>query len=87
MVDVTVTTAGGTSATSSADQFGYTAVVTGISPAQGPATGGTQVTITGTSLTGATAVKFGSSAATILTNIPSTQIVVIARPAQRARWT
>jgi C1A family cysteine protease len=37
--------------------------VTGLSPNSGPAAGGTQVTITGTNLTGATAVKFGTIAA------------------------
>ena len=52
VVDVTVTTAGGTSAKSSADQFSYTPVVAGISPASGPATGGTTVTITGAGFTG-----------------------------------
>jgi hypothetical protein len=77
LVDVTVVTAGGTSAKSSADHFGYTAAITGISPAQGPATGGTQVTITGTNLAGATAVKFGNSTATIKSNTDG-QIVVIA---------
>jgi len=35
--------------------------VTGISPFNGPATGGTSVTITGTGLTGATAVKFAAT--------------------------
>ncbi|MGA2622142.1 MAG: Ig-like domain repeat protein, partial [Thermoguttaceae bacterium] len=39
-------------------------VVTGISPAQGSAAGGTPVTITGTNLTGATLVDFGSQPAT-----------------------
>ena len=62
-VDVTVTTAGGTSATSSADQFTYVAAptVTGVSPAAGPLAGGTAVTITGTGFTGATAVDFGTA--------------------------
>ena len=59
-MDVTVTTPGGTSATSSADQFTYMAV-TGISPAAGPLAGGTSVTITGTGFTGATAVDFGTA--------------------------
>ena len=42
-VDVTVTTPGGTSATSAADQFTYVAAptVTAVSPTSGPATGGT----------------------------------------------
>ncbi len=69
-VDVTVTTPNGTSATSPADQFTYTDVqpppsVTGISPATGPVGGGTSVTVTGTGLSGATAVDFGSSPGTI----------------------
>jgi C1A family cysteine protease len=36
--------------------------VTGLSPNSGPAAGGTQVTITGVNLTGATFVKFGTTA-------------------------
>ena len=65
-VDVTVTNADGTSATSSADQFSYAAqpTVTSISPTSGPAAGGTLVTITGNNFTGATAVRFGGTAAT-----------------------
>ena len=66
-VDVTVTTPGGTSATSAADHFTYLAAaaptVTAISPTSGPTAGGTSVTITGTGLIGATAVKFGATAA------------------------
>ena len=51
-VDVTVTTAGGTSPTSAADQFTYVAAptVTAIAPASGPTAGGTVVVITGTNL-------------------------------------
>ena len=66
-VDVTVTTPGGTSATSSADHFTYTAAptVTAVSPSAGPVTGGTSVTITGTNLTGQTAVDFGSTAGAV----------------------
>jgi len=75
-VDVTVTTAGGISATSAADQFTYVAApaVTSVSPASGPSTGGTTVTITGTGLSGATAVTFGATAATGFTVNSSTQI-------------
>ena len=67
-VNVQVTTAAGTSATSSADQFTYAnpPVVTGISPTHGPTTGGTIVTVTGTDLTAGT-VAFGSKAATAVT--------------------
>jgi alpha-tubulin suppressor-like RCC1 family protein len=63
-VDVTVTTAGGTSATSAADQFSYGPTIAKIEPAVGSAEGGTLVKITGANLTGTTAVKFGSTNAT-----------------------
>ncbi|MGA9622605.1 IPT/TIG domain-containing protein, partial [Methanoregula sp.] len=80
MVDVTVKTAAGTSATSSADQFIYAAppVVTGISPTSGPPAGGTSVTITGTGFTGATDVYFGTTdvPAAGFTSASATQIVV-----------
>ena len=74
VVDVTVTTPGGKSATSAADQFTYIAApaVTGLSPTSGPAAGGTLVTITGTSFTGATAVDFGTTAATNVTVVSNT---------------
>ena len=73
-VDVTVTTPGGTSATSPADQFTYVAAptVTGLSPTSGPAAGGTLVTITGTGFTGATAVDFGTTPATSFTVVSDT---------------
>ena len=90
VVDVTVTTAGGTSAALSADQFSYASVaddkkpqlpvVTGISPSQGPAAGGTPATITGANLTNATAVKFGTVAATSFTVSSATQIVATSPP-------
>jgi len=67
-VDVTVTTAGGTSATSLADKFTYAAAiaptVTGTSPTTGPAAGATTVYLTGSGFTGLTAVNFGSNLAT-----------------------
>ena len=50
--------------------------VTGISPASGPTTGGTSVTITGSNLDNATAVDFGTNAATIVSNT-STSITVL----------
>jgi hypothetical protein len=75
-VDVTVTTAGGTSGTSPADQFTYVAAptVTGVTPGSGPTAGGTSVTITGTNFNGLTAVKFGALAATGFTVNSPTQI-------------
>ena len=79
-----MTTAGGTSATSAADQFTYVAAptVTSLSPTSGPATGGTAVTITGTGFTGATAVTFGGTAATAFTVNSATSITATSpRPA------
>jgi uncharacterized repeat protein (TIGR03803 family) len=76
IVDVTVTIpGGGTSSTSSADQFTYFgAVVTGVSPNTGNVAGGTVVTITGTAFTEATAVDFGTINATSYTVNSDTQI-------------
>ena len=64
-VDVTVTSAGGTSPTSGADQFTFVGAptVSGISPNRGTVLGGSTVTITGTHLLGATAVRFGGTPA------------------------
>jgi len=77
IVDVTVTTANGTSATTAADQFTYLAAptVTAVSPNQGPLTGGGTLTITGTGFTNVTAVKFGKTAAVIQSST-ATQIIV-----------
>ena len=82
-VDVTVTTAGGVSIVSSADQFMFVAVpaVTGVSPASGPVAGGTTVTITGTGFTAATAVDFGSIAAdNMVIDAAGTQITATSPP-------
>jgi hypothetical protein len=75
-VDVIVTTPDGTSATGAADQFTYVSAptVTVVSPNSGPTAGGTGVTITGTNLTGATAVSFGAVAATNVTVVSGTSI-------------
>ncbi len=81
-VDVTVTTAGGTSAKSSADQFTYAVIpaptVTAVSPNSGTTAGGQTVTVTGTNLTGATAVDFGATAGTSVTvNSAGTSLTVV----------
>jgi hypothetical protein len=79
-VDVTVTTAGGTSATSASDQFTYVVppTVTGISPSSGSTAGGATVVITGTHLSGATAVVFGATPATGFTVNSATQVTATA---------
>ncbi len=52
--------------------------VTAVSPSQGPAAGGTAVTITGSGLTGATAVHFGAATATSFTVNSDTSITATA---------
>ncbi len=83
-VDVTVTTSGGTSPTSPADQFTYVSgpTVLSVSPNLGSTAGGYQIAISGTNLAGATAVYFGMSFATILGS-SATSLSVIA-PAHAA---
>ena len=75
-MNVTVATAGGTSPDSAADEFSYSLapVVSGVSPAVGSVLGGTTVTISGTGFTGATAVDFGTVAASSFQINSSTQI-------------
>ncbi len=65
--------------------FGPPPTVTAVKPKKGPASGGTTVTITGTDLTGATAVKFGSVSATSFTVNSATSITAVspAEPAGR----
>ncbi|WP_425253843.1 IPT/TIG domain-containing protein [Janthinobacterium sp. NFX145] len=79
-VDVRVTSAGGTSATSANDQFTYVAVptVSSISPTAGPASGGTTVIITGSNFSGTTAVTFGATSAAGFTVNSATQITATA---------
>ena len=76
-MDVTVTTPGGTSAINSGDHYTYGPAITGISPATGSSSGGTTVTITGTDLTGATAVNFGGTAALSYTVNSATSISAV----------
>ena len=63
VVDITVTTPGGTSATGSGDQYIYALVpaVTSVTPGAGPPAGGNTVVVTGTGLLGATHVFVGGS--------------------------
>ncbi|MBM9508722.1 IPT/TIG domain-containing protein [Actinacidiphila acididurans] len=77
-IDVTVTTAHGTSPKVTADRFTYDAqpVVTKVSPASGTRAGNTTVTVTGRNFTGATSVHFGSRAGTRLGVWSSTRITV-----------
>jgi hypothetical protein len=78
-VDVLVTTPLGTSANTAADNFVYGSLptITGISPTTGAVGGGTTVTITGTGFTGATAVLFGTTAATSFNVVNDTTITAV----------
>lgn len=64
-VDVTVTNAGGSSATNAADVFTFVAAptITSIAPNSGSILGGDTVTLTGTNLSTTTSVTFGDIAA------------------------
>ncbi|TQF07954.1 cell surface receptor IPT/TIG domain-containing protein [Kitasatospora acidiphila] len=72
-VPVTVTTPGGTS-NSLAYTYATPPVVASIAPDQGPASGGNTVTVTGSGFSGATAVHFGTAAASSFTVVSATQI-------------
>ena len=74
VVDITVTTPAGTSATSVNDQFGYAPTVAAAAPTIGPVAGGTSVIITGIGFTGVTAVTFDVTPATSFTVNSDTQI-------------
>jgi hypothetical protein len=78
-VDVLVTTVGGTSAAIRADQFTYRPVpsVTSVAPNDGPAAGGTTVTITGSGYEGSSTVKFGPTQATMVTVNSATSITAV----------
>jgi large repetitive protein len=81
VVNVRVTTAGGTSATGVANQFTYVTpapTVTAVAPNSGSTAGGTVVTLTGTDFTGATGVNFGVTAATSFTVNSATSITATA---------
>jgi hypothetical protein len=78
-VDIVVETRGGATAAVGADHFTYTARpgITGVTPNHGPPSGGTRVTITGTSFTGATEVRFGSTEARSFKVESENQITVV----------
>ncbi|GGM62337.1 hypothetical protein GCM10007977_074890 [Dactylosporangium sucinum] len=82
-VPVVVTTVMGATTVTAGYTYVAEPAVTSVSPTSGPAAGGNTVTITGTGLTGATAVAFGADAATSFTVDSDTQITAVA-PAHAA---
>jgi hypothetical protein len=78
-VAVSVTTAGGTATYTPDFKFVPAPTITGFTPAAGPANGSGIVTITGTNLTGATAVRFGTTTAGSISITSSTTIRAVTR--------
>ena len=80
VVEVTVTTSGGTSAASSVSRYTYAPppTLTRLSPARGPSRGGTVVTLTGAHLSDVVAVHFGSARAAITRQVSSSELLVVA---------
>ena len=76
VVNVTVRTPGGLSGTRPYT-YAATPTLTSLAPGQGPVSGGTTVVLTGTGLTGATAVAFGVNPATSFAVDSATQITAV----------
>jgi hypothetical protein len=75
---VSVTTPGGTATRSNAFTHVYIApTIASVSPDAGPDTGGTSITITGTNLLGATAVRIGGTLATALAVVDGTTLTCV----------
>ncbi len=74
VVDVSVTTPGGTGTGTGLYTYAAAPTVANVSPSGGPIAGGTAVTITGTGFTGATSVTFGGTAATGVAVVNATTI-------------
>jgi hypothetical protein len=81
-VEVTVTTSGGQSASTASDRFDYvpSPSVIAIEPASGPEAGGTTVTVTGTNLSDATAVRFGAASAQTFEVLSEDEVKAVAPP-------
>jgi len=89
-VHVTVTTPQGVSPVSANDEFSYTPatttpgvaspVVLGLQPTTGPTGGGTSVVISGTNLSGATAVDFGRTPASSFDVVSAGSITAVSPP-------
>jgi hypothetical protein len=75
---VSVTTPGGTATRSNAFTHVYVApTIASVSPDAGPDTGGTPITITGTNLLGASAVRIGGTLATALAVVDGTTLTCV----------
>lgn len=79
-VDITATTATGTSDNTSSDDFTYNPVLSSVVPNNGPAAGGQSVTINGAGLNAATSVSFGGTAASAF-NVVDAATITATTPA------
>jgi hypothetical protein len=85
-IDVVVTTAFGSSSTSSADQYTYVGTapaVSSLDAGSGPAAGGALLTVKGTDFGGATSVSFGSTSTTDFV-VADSQTIFVTTPALTA---
>src|SRR5208283_738699 len=80
-VKVKVTTVGGTATSTGNFKFvAFTPTITSFTPVTGTTSGTTTVTITGTNLYGATAIKFGTTTAKSYTVTSPTTIKAVTKP-------
>jgi hypothetical protein len=81
MVDVVITTPGGTATLASAYTYAATVpTLSMVSPATGPVAGGTTMTLTGSNLTGLTGVTIGGASASSISVLSATSATCITPP-------
>jgi len=81
--DVVLTTASGSATSVGAFTYVASPTIASLSQSNGPVSGGTTVTITGSNLTGTTSVTVGAAAATGITVLSNTSVSIVA-PAKTA---
>jgi len=77
VVDVVLTTPGGSATMTDGYTYMVASAITGVVPSSGPITGGTRVTITGTNLKDTNAVTFGGLAVTSIVSVSATSVTVV----------
>jgi hypothetical protein len=80
VVDITVTSAEGSSEILRGDEFGYGPIIEEMTPQQGPAIGGTAVTLSGFGLEETTGVEFGAGHPASFTAHPDGTITAVSPP-------
>jgi hypothetical protein len=85
--DTVVTNAGGTSALTTKDRYKYLPIIESVAPNEGPAEGGTSVTVTGSGFalgSTATTFKFGTKKPTAVSCTSSTTCTMLSPPGTAA---